>query len=303
MKKWLALDAFRHLGAETKDSYAWSAQSPDGSITVLTLWDDEIEDDGTNVKADFFDHNVAVWRDRRGNVTRKRHLQHIWDGDRKFKVVMLRAQDPRAIPRSAAMRWPEEYLTMTLLAFDPETGEFRAEGTRSSVGSAQAGSGWSSAELEACVRAYRQLWVAQQAGTNMNKSALRREVVQQALSNRGEGAYERRMQNISAVMDELGLPFVQGYLPLRNVGAAKSEIIKLINKHWERSSELEAPTADADELETRVAPASQRMAGDKLSPPLGNKTVARMASTSNQFLRDPNVIAWIRNEAAGSCEA
>ena len=34
MKKWLAIDAFRHLGAETKDSYAWSSQSPDGSITV-----------------------------------------------------------------------------------------------------------------------------------------------------------------------------------------------------------------------------------------------------------------------------
>lgn len=304
MKKWLAIDAFRHLGAETKDSYAWSAQSPDGSITVLTLWDDEIEDDGTNVKADFFDHpKLAVWSKQKGNATRRRHLQHVWDGDRKFKVVMLRAQDPKAIPRSAAMRWPEESLTMTLLAFEPATGAFRAEGTRSSAGSAEAGSGWSSAELEACVRAYRQLWVAQQAGTSMNKSALRREVVAQALPKRGEGAYERRMQNISAVMDELGLPFVQGYLPLRNVGAAKGEIIKLINKHWERSGELEAPTADAEELETRVASASQRMAGIKASPPPGNKAVVRAASTSSQFLRDPNVIAWVRNEAAGRCEA
>lgn len=192
---------------------------------------------------------------------------------------------------------------MTLLAFDPETGAFRADGTRSSFGSARAGSGWSAAELEACVRAYRQLWVAQQAGTNMNKSALRREVVQQALSDRGEGAYERRMQNISAVMDELGLPFIHGYLPLRNVGAAKGEIIKLINKHWERSGEVEAPTADAEKLETRVASASQRMAGIKTSPPTGNKAVVRAESTSSQFLRDPNVIAWIRNEAAGICEA
>lgn len=304
MKKWLAIDAFRHLGAETNDPYAWSAQSPDRLVTVLTLWEDEIEDDGTNVRIDFFDHpRIAVWSRKRGNVARRRHLQHIWDGDRKFRVVVLRARDPGASPRSAIMRWPDEHLTMTLLAFDPATGAFRAEGARTSAGTAEAGSGWSTAELDACVHAYRQLWVAQEAGRVMNKSALRREVVQRAMPNRGEGAYERRMQNISAVMDELGLPFVQGYLPLKNMGAIKSRIIELINNHWERSSALEAPTADNEELETRVASAVQRFARVNLAPPSGNRTVARVTASSNQFVRDPNVIAWVRNEAAGSCEA
>lgn len=304
MEKWLAVDAFRHLGAETKDSYAWSAQSADGAVTVLTLWEDEIEDDGATVRADFFGHpKIAVWSTQRGNATRRRHLQHVWDNDRRFKVVMLRARDPQAIPRSAVMRWPDEHLTMTLLAFEPATGAFRAEGTRDPVGTAQAGSGWTAAELDACVGAYHQLWVAQQAGSNMNKSALRRQVVQQAMPNRGEGAYERRMQNISAVVDELGLPFVQGYLPLKNVGAVKDQIIQLINKHWERSDELEVPTADSDELETRTASAAQRFVHNDLPPPPGSKVVARVLASSKQFVRDPNVIAWVRKVAAGQCEA
>lgn len=304
MKKWLAIDAFRYLGAETNDRYAWSAQSADGSITVLTLWEDEIEDNGATVRADFFGHpKIAVWSQHRGNAKRRRHLQDVWDGDRKFKAVMLRARDPRATPRSTVMRWPDEHLTMTLLAFDPETGAFRAEGMRDLAGIGDAGAGWTAAELEASVQAYHMLWVAQQAGRGMNKSALRREVVQQAMPNRSEGAYERRMQNISAVMDELGLPFAQGYLPLKNMGAVKSQIIELINEHWKRSGELEAPTADFDELETRIFSAAQRIARANLSPPPGNTAVPRVVTSSNQFVRDPNVIAWVRQEAAGQCEA
>ena len=59
--KWLAVDAFKHLEATTNARYAWSAQSPDGSITILTLWEDEVDDDGQTVLVDFFDHpKVAV---------------------------------------------------------------------------------------------------------------------------------------------------------------------------------------------------------------------------------------------------
>ena len=42
MPKWKVIEAFAHLGAETKNSYAWSAQSADGTTTVITLWQDEI---------------------------------------------------------------------------------------------------------------------------------------------------------------------------------------------------------------------------------------------------------------------
>ncbi|WP_301750092.1 HNH endonuclease signature motif containing protein [uncultured Erythrobacter sp.] len=303
MKKWLALDAFEHLGAHSGDRYAWSAQSADGSVTVVTLWEDEIDDDGRFVRADFFDHpKLEVWVKQKRNATRKRHLQHVWEGDRQFRVVMLRADDVDASPRSAAMRWPEDHLTMTLLEYDPQTGAFRAEGTRTGLGGPDADRGWTEAELSACVRAYRELWLAQQAGIKMNKSALRRKVVEVHLSARGAGAYEFRMQNISAVMEELGLPIVQGYLPRKNVGAPKATIIELINREWDREGALEAPTADPEKLETRVLSALQRLSNAEPPPP-GSKSVTKVAGSSSQFVRDPNVIAWTLKAANGVCEA
>lgn len=301
--KWRAVDAFQHLGASAKDPYAWSAQSPDGSITVLTLWQDEIEDDGQSVRADFFNHpKLEIWAQQRRNATRKRHLQHVWDGDRQFRVVMLQADDVDATPRSTAMRWPEDHLTMTLLDYDPATGAFSAEGTRTVTVGSGSGSDWSEDELSACVRAYRELWLAQQAGTKMNKSALRRRVVPDSLSARGEGAYEFRMQNISAVMEELGITIVQGYLPRKNVGAPKAKLIELINRQWGRDEVLEAPTADPEQLETRVLSAWQKAEPGEAPPP-GSMTVSKVTGASSQFVRDPNVIAWTLKAAGGTCEA
>ena len=304
MPKWKVIDAFAHLGAETNNSYAWSAQSADGATTVITLWQDEIEDDGTKVRADFFNHpKLERWVNQRGNKGRKRHLQDIWDGRKTFKVVMLIAQDVDAETRSAKERWPDDNLTMTLLGFDPETGEFLAEGVRTKPIASPKGEGWTDQELGACVAAYRELWLAQEANTKVNKSALRRQVVKNALLARGESAYEFRMQNISAVIDELGLGYVQGYLPLRNVGAAKDRIIELINEYWNRAAEPEAPTADPDELATRVESAAQKFEKGKLPQPSGSKAPARTTSSSNQFVRDPNVIAWVCDEADGRCDA
>jgi hypothetical protein len=72
------------------------------------------------------------------------------------------------------------------------------------------GAGWTDRELVACIGAYRMLWDAQNSGETINKSELRRKIVSENLSARGDGAYERRMQNISAVIEELGLDFVKG---------------------------------------------------------------------------------------------
>lgn len=216
---------------------------------------------------------------------------------------MLKAKDENAKTRSAKDRWPDEDLTMTLLDFNPETGEFLAEGIRTSSIVQSKGEEWTDQELAACVAAYRRLWLARTTDTKVNKSALRREVVNASLRARGESAYEFRMQNISAVIDELGLGFVEGYVPLRNFGSVKDRIIELINEHWDRAAKLEVPTSDPEKLATRVESAIQKIRKGKLSPPSGSKTPSRTVSTSNQFARDPNIIAWVCEEADGHCEA
>jgi hypothetical protein len=63
----------------------------------------------------------------------------------------------------------------------------------------ETGRGWSSSELEACVRAYREMRLIQAAGQKENKAEFRRKTLL-LLRNRSEGSYEFRMQNISAVL-------------------------------------------------------------------------------------------------------
>ena len=68
----------------------------------------------------------------------------------------------------------------------------------------------------------------------------------------------------------------------------------------------EAPTGDPDELQKRVEKATAliRAAGKHgdVPPPAGQTVPQRASGTSSRFVRDPNVIAWVLNEAAGHCE-
>ena len=45
------------------------------------------------------------------------------------------------------------------------------------------------------------------------------------LKNRSEGAIERKHQNISAVLIELGCPYISGYKPLGNYQGLLAEVI------------------------------------------------------------------------------
>lgn len=65
---------------------------------------------------------------------------------------------------------------------------------------------------------------------------------------------------------------------------------------------LEEPTADPKELAERVESARKRIRLKKATPPKGQNKVPRTSSTSFRFVRDPEVIAWVLEEADGNCE-
>ncbi|WP_147310662.1 HNH endonuclease signature motif containing protein [Cupriavidus taiwanensis] len=75
---------------------------------------------------------------------------------------------------------------------------------------------WSDAELQASVDAYKRMARAAAAGERINKSAIYREL--ESRFGRKAGAFERRMQNISAVLQDLDSDWVPGLKPLKNVG-------------------------------------------------------------------------------------
>ena len=74
---------------------------------------------------------------------------------------------------------------------------------------------WSRAEVEATVADYFDMLDHELRGRGYNKSAHRRRLAA-LLNHRTDGAVERKHQNISAILIELGFVYVVGYKPLRN---------------------------------------------------------------------------------------
>lgn len=86
---------------------------------------------------------------------------------------------------------------------------------------------WTSEQLAAAVDGYRALQDAEAQGQKPNKTELYRQLA--TAYGRTPKAWEYRMQNISHVLELLGLPWIQGLRPARNVGAAVTgQLVKLL---------------------------------------------------------------------------
>lgn len=87
---------------------------------------------------------------------------------------------------------------------------------------------WSDAELAASIDAYREMVRMDASGVRYSKKQIYRDLA--ARFGRSDKAYEFRMQNISAVLDELGLPWIEGLKPKSNVGAGvKPRLVALLS--------------------------------------------------------------------------
>ena len=76
---------------------------------------------------------------------------------------------------------------------------------------------WTDEELQASVASYAEMMRLDAAGTPYVKAHYYRRLAEQF--GRVEGAFERRMQNISHLLDARGLKWLQGLKPQENVGA------------------------------------------------------------------------------------
>lgn len=77
------------------------------------------------------------------------------------------------------------------------------------------GEDWSQAEVEATVRDYFDMLRAEAAGEPYNKSE-HNQALRRLLNGRSKSSVELKHQNISAVLDTLGLPYINGYKPRGN---------------------------------------------------------------------------------------
>jgi len=126
--------SFEELGAKLGNPRAdWSAISSDGKIVVISIWGDELDySDRTRPILDCRNHkDISEWSAFPGNKLRKHHIEYALNHcDGLFKVVLLRAKDPNALPREIKEAWVWPKMMGNITDFDPKTGAFRAEFSR-----------------------------------------------------------------------------------------------------------------------------------------------------------------------------
>ena len=82
---------------------------------------------------------------------------------------------------------------------------------------------WTADEIEVIVKDYFVMLELEQKGIAFSKTEHRLDLMETI--DRSEGAIERKHMNISAAMDTLGLPYIDGYKPYRNLQHALFEAV------------------------------------------------------------------------------
>ena len=87
---------------------------------------------------------------------------------------------------------------------------------------------WTEAENRAIVDDYLAMLALECAGQPYSKTDHRNALIESMGGTRSSGSIERKHQNISAVMLQLGLPYIKGYKPLPNIQEAlRTEVRRL----------------------------------------------------------------------------
>ena len=155
------------------------------------------------------------------------------------------------------------------------------------------GGGWSKDEIEASVSTYLEMLRLSHEGSKVPKMQYYRALAKRF--GRSEGAFERRMGNISYVMTLLGREWVSGLKPLSNVG---SNVLKEIQ---EAIAKLEGSAVDP-RLEFE-AKASELVKKKTLTKPKGSLEPSKTVASQMVYTRDVAVKAWVEREAKGVCES
>jgi 5-methylcytosine-specific restriction protein A len=159
---------------------------------------------------------------------------------------------------------------------------------------------WSDAELIATVEAYIWMQGKERAGEQYFKATVNRALREGPLADRSKGSVEYRMQNISAVLEELGCAWINGYKPSRNVGASvRKRIQDMLAKIGAVSPGDFEPTADQQELDSRTDTLLERGIAVK---PKGTHDPVASESATVRYARSPAVKAWALQRAHGTCE-
>jgi 5-methylcytosine-specific restriction protein A len=160
---------------------------------------------------------------------------------------------------------------------------------------------WTDEEMEAAVKAYLDMREQEAAGMPYSKAAINRELREGPLAKRSKASVEYRMQNISAVLEDINQPTIKGYPPAKNIGSqAKERILSILEVLRQYSPEDYKPDFDDKAVDTKVG----RLLRKGISGvPKGQAKPQQSVKSTTTYARDPSVKAWILQNARGKCEA
>jgi Domain of unknown function (DUF3883) len=123
---------------------------------------------------------------------------------------------------------------------------------------------WSREEVEAAVGDYLRMLDRELRGEPYSKAEHNRQL-QALLRNRTRGSIERKHQNISAILIELGFPYVDGYKPLGNY----QELLRaVVEERLARATALDELVAATVEAQVPRAPAIADILSIVVPPPV-----------------------------------
>lgn len=127
MSKLTLAECFKHYDTKPKNRrWSWSARSDDGTTVAVVLWSDLFLPRMAGYRNDEAD--PEAWRSLPGWNELAANLQHALDHTEGLvRVIIARAKDRTARPRTIAECFPRDDLVMRVVALDRATGRFELQ--------------------------------------------------------------------------------------------------------------------------------------------------------------------------------
>lgn len=153
-------------------------------------------------------------------------------------------------------------------------------------------SNWSILEVESAVEDYFAMLRLELAGKKFNKTEHRKSLLPK-LDSRSEGSIELKHQNISAVLIEMGIPYIHGYKPRSNY--QRKILPRAIAEYVRNHPELQA-LFQTDSEYTPVVPSVEHILSRMEKPPVYEKRKSRVvAEAASRYT--PVRINYLEREA------
>ena len=160
--------------------------------------------------------------------------------------------------------------------------------------------GWTDEELEASVDAYLSIQVRYPNDEKFNKSAEHKHLQDGVLANRNTKSIDYRLQNISALFDELGLKTIVHYKPKVNLGSGiTARLTKILESKGILTRSIGSPSDEAAIRNRHVKPTRTP---NFVSEPENDAPPQQGVTITKYFVRNSKIKGWILDNAKGICE-